>query len=356
MERGDNFSAGPAALPDEVLLQAQQELLNWQQQGSSVMEISHRTEAVVNLFAQAEQDFRELMSIPDNYHVLFMHGGARTQFATVPMNLLGKKSKADYVDTGFWSQTAVAEARKYCDVNIAAQGQMKVPACSGWQLSDAAAYVHYTSNETIHGVEFLSQPEVGDRALVCDMSSNILSQVVDVSKYACIYAGAQKNIGPSGMTLVIIRDDMLGQAMKQTPAVFDYAIQAEKKSHYNTPPVFAVYMVSLVLQWLKRQGGVAEIAAVNQRKAEKLYQVIDNSALYVNNIDPSSRSRMNVPFHLIQPELETTFLKQATANGLLHLKGHRELGGMRASLYNAVAEQSVDRLVAFMTDFEKRHG
>ncbi len=359
MSRVFNFSAGPAMMPEEVLRQAREELEDWHGSGMSVMEMSHRGKAFMGIAEQAEADLREIMAIPDNYRVLFLQGGASSQFAMVPINLLGDKGRADYVVTGSWSKKAVAEARRFCDVNIAASSEdshfTSVPQQATWVLSDDAAYVHYTPNETIQGVEFGWIPEV-DAPLVADMSSTILSRPIDVSRFGVIYAGAQKNIGPAGLTVVIVREDLIGRAMSNMPAMFDYKIHADAGSMYNTPPTYAWYMAGLVFAWIKRRGGLQAMAETNRRKAEKLYAAIDASEFYSNPVDKACRSWMNVPFTLADPALDGAFLEQAQAAGLVTLKGHRSVGGMRASIYNAMPEEGVDALIDFMADFERRMG
>ncbi len=359
MSRVFNFSAGPAMMPEEVLRQAGEELEDWHGSGMSVMEMSHRGKAFMGIAEQAEADLREIMAIPDNYRVLFLQGGASSQFAMVPINLLGDKGRADYVVTGSWSKKAVAEARRFCDVNIAASSEdshfTSVPQQATWALSDDAAYVHYTPNETIQGVEFGWIPEV-DAPLVADMSSTILSRPIDVSRFGVIYAGAQKNIGPAGLTVVIVREDLIGRAMSNMPAMFDYKIHADAGSMYNTPPTYAWYMAGLVFAWIKRRGGLQAMAETNRRKAEKLYAAIDASEFYSNPVDKACRSWMNVPFTLADPALDGAFLEQAQAAGLVTLKGHRSVGGMRASIYNAMPEEGVDALIDFMADFERRMG
>ncbi|MCG5548021.1 3-phosphoserine/phosphohydroxythreonine transaminase [Halorhodospira halochloris] len=359
MSRVYNFSAGPAMLPESVMRRAAEEMLDWQGTGMSVMEMSHRGKAYVSIAERAEADLRELLNIPDNYRVLFLQGGATGQFSAVPMNLLRGANKADYVYTGSWSKKAISEAKKFCQVNVAASGEpdlMHVPEFSEWQLADDAAYVHITPNETISGVEFTWTPEVGDKPIVADMSSNLLSRPLDVSKFGLIYAGAQKNIGPAGVTLVIVRDDLLGGAMAQTPTVWDYKQQAEADSMLNTPATYPLYIAGLVFQWLKELGGLEKMAEINQRKAQKLYSAIDNSSFYSNPVAPENRSWMNVPFVLADSSLDAKFLEEAQAVGLTTLKGHRSVGGMRASIYNAMPEAGVDRLIEFMADFEKRNG
>jgi phosphoserine aminotransferase len=360
MARIFNFSAGPAMLPEAVLAQAQQEMLDWQGSGMSVMEMSHRGKEFMSIAEKAEADLRELMAVPDNYKVLFLQGGASSQFAMVPLNLLRGKNGADYVNTGAWSKKAIAEAKRFCDVNVAATTESTnfsgTPTQAELQLDSNAAYVHYTPNETIGGVEFPYIPEAGDVPLVADMSSTILSRPVDVSRFGIIYAGAQKNIGPAGMAVVIVRDDLIGGAKEGTPAMFDYKTHADNDSMYNTPPTYTWYLAGLGFDWVKQQGGLAAMAEINQRKSGKLYAAIDNSDFYANPVDPESRSWMNVPFTLADAELDAVFLKEAGEIGLKTLKGHRSVGGMRASIYNAMPEAGVDTLVGFMADFEKRHG
>jgi len=357
MARVFNFSAGPAVIPEEVLTQAQQEMLDWQGSGMSVMEMSHRGKEFISIAEQAEADLRELMGIPSNYKVLFLQGGASAQFAMIPMNLAGKDATADYINTGAWSKKAISEAKRITQVNVAATTEegnfTRAPAQSELKLNSSAAYLHYTPNETIGGVEFNYIPEAGNVPLVADMSSTILSRPVDVSRFGIIYAGAQKNIGPAGLTVVIIRDDLIGKK-DNLPAIFDYKNQAENDSMLNTPPTYAWYIAGLVFQWLKRKGGLTGMAEINKRKADKLYAAIDNSAFYQNPVEIASRSWMNVPFTLANADLDADFLSEAKANGLVTLKGHRSVGGMRASIYNAMPEEGVDALIAFMADFEKR--
>ncbi|MES9868925.1 MAG: 3-phosphoserine/phosphohydroxythreonine transaminase [Sedimenticola sp.] len=359
MSRVYNFSAGPAALPEDVLKQAQEELLDWHGSGMSVMEMSHRGKEYMSIASEAESDLRELMAIPDNYKVLFLQGGASSQFAMVPLNLLKGKGGADYLNTGSWSKKAIAEAKRYCDVNIAGaspDGQFTVPAQEALNLNGDAAYVHYTPNETIQGIEFPYVPETGDVPLVADFSSTILSRPVDVSRYGIIYAGAQKNIGPAGLTVVIVREDLIGGAADDTPTMFNYETHAGADSMYNTPPTYGWYLAGLVFKWIKNNGGLAAMAEVNERKAGALYQAIDNSDFYNNPVDPACRSWMNVPFTLADAELDATFLSEAAEAGLKTLKGHRSVGGMRASIYNAMPEAGVQALIDFMADFEKRNG
>ncbi len=353
-----NFSAGPAMLPEEVLKQAQEELPNWHGAGASIMEMSHRGKEFVSVAEEAEQDVRDLLGVPTNYKVLFLQGGASAQFATIPMNLLRGKTTADYILTGAWGKKAISDAKKYCTVNLAASSESdnfsNVPAFDTWTLDRDAAYVHFTTNETIGGVEFHWVPDTGDVPLVGDFSSTILSRPVDVSRFGLIYAGAQKNIGPAGVTLVIVRDDLIGQALPVTPSVFDYAKQAEADSMLNTPPTYGIYLAGLVFKWVKAQGGVSAMATINERKANKLYAAIDGSSFYRNPVEPSSRSWMNVPFILANADLDKEFLSGAAEAGLTTLKGHRSVGGMRASIYNAMPEAGVDALIAYMKDFEKR--
>ncbi|WP_299727106.1 3-phosphoserine/phosphohydroxythreonine transaminase [uncultured Endozoicomonas sp.] len=355
-----NFSAGPAAIPFEVLQQARDELMNWQDLGASVMEVSHRGKEFVRVAYEAEQDLRDLMKIPNNYKVLFLQGGARGQFAAIPMNLKGSHSSADYVNSGHWADSAIQEGSKYLNVNVVADGSAggftSMPQQSQWQSNGDAAYLHYTTNETIGGLEFPFIPDAGDVPLVADMSSNILSRPLDVSKFGLIYAGAQKNIGPAGLTLVIVREDLMERVSPQCPAIFDYRLQASKESMYNTPPTFAWYLAGLVFKWLKVSGGLETMAEINGRKAKKLYGQIDDSGFYQNPVDPVWRSRMNVPFTLVKPELDATFLAESEQEGFRYLKGHKAVGGMRASIYNAVPEQHVDALIEFMKEFERRYG
>jgi phosphoserine aminotransferase len=356
--RAFNFSPGPAALPLEVLERAQDELLDWHQSGMSVMEISHRSKAFIQVASEAEADLRDLLSIPRNYKVLFLQGGASAQFSFVPMNLAAPQSTADYLNTGHWSQKAIAEAGRYCRVHVAGDAggnYIRVPPQGELRFSDAAAYAHYTPNETISGVEFGYIPETGGVPLVADMSSSILSRPIDVSKFGLIYAGAQKNIGPSGLVVVIVRDDLIGRARPETPRVFDYKAVADGQSMLNTPPTFAWYMAGLVFKWLKKAGGLAAVGERNRIKAQMLYAAIDASHLYGNPVAQDARSWMNVTFILKKPELDGAFLADAADAGLHGLKGHRVLGGMRASIYNAMPLDGVEALIAFMRDFERRH-
>jgi len=358
MARVFNFSAGPATLPEAVLKQAAEEMLDWRGSGQSVMEMSHRGKEFMSIAAQAEADLRELMGIPANYKVLFLQGGASLQFAMIPINLLRGKTSADYVHTGEWAKKAIKEAKQFCQVNIAASSEDKnftyAPAQAGWKLSPDAAYVHYTANETIGGVEFHWLPQTGDVPLVCDMSSNILSKPVDVSKYGLIYAGAQKNIGPAGLTIVIVREDLIGQALPKTPVMLDYKTHAENESMYNTPPTYGIYIAGLVFQWLKQQGGLAAMEKHNREKAALLYAFLDQSQFFVSPVAKADRSQMNVPFTLKKAELDEEFLKGAKARGMIQLKGHRSVGGMRASIYNAMPVDGVRALVDYMKEFEAK--
>jgi phosphoserine aminotransferase len=354
-----NFAAGPAVLPEEVLTQARDELLDWQHGGMSVMEISHRSKAFVGVAAEAEADLRDLLSIPKNYKVLFLQGGATAQFAFVPLNLARPDSAADYINTGQWSKKAITEAKRYCKVNIAADvggSYCDVPAADSLKLTTGAAYLHYTPNETIGGVEFPYVPDARGVPLVADMSSTILSRPIDVSKFGLIYAGAQKNIGPSGLVVVIVRDDLIGKAQAATPSVFDYKAMADDNSMLNTPPTFAWYMAGLIFKWLKAQGGLAAVGERNRQKAQTLYAAIDSSGFYKNPVAPAARSWMNVPFTLAKPELDKPFLQEAARMGLHNLEGHRSVGGMRASIYNAMSLAGVEALVAFMREFQRTHG
>ena len=361
MSRVFNFSAGPGVLPEEVLQRAKEEMLEWGKSGMSVMEMSHRGKEFMSIAAQAEASLREIMAIPANYKVLFLQGGATSQFAMVPMNLLRGKTQADYINTGEWSQKAIAEAGRYCTVNTAATSQASsfttIPPQAEWKLDSQAAYLHYTPNETIGGVEFHWVPEAGAVPLVADMSSTILSRPVDVTKFGVIYAGAQKNIGPAGLTVVIVRDDLIGQTLATTPRMFDYKIHADNGSMYNTPPTYGWYFAGLVFDWLKQRGGLEGMGKINKRKADKLYQAIDGSGgFYRNPVDIHCRSWMNVPFTLADPKLDATFLDEAKKAGMVALAGHRSVGGMRASIYNALPEQGVDTLVEFMAEFKRRNG
>ncbi|MDA7746246.1 3-phosphoserine/phosphohydroxythreonine transaminase [Psychromonas sp.] len=356
-----NFCAGPAMLPEAVMQQAQSEFLNWQGLGVSVMEVSHRSPEYIAMAKQAEQDLRELMAIPDNYKVLFCHGGGRGQFAAVPLNLLGDKLDADYILTGQWSKSAVVEAKKHARIKetdillTTEEGKTSVKPSQDWKVNAGAAYVHYCPNETIEGIEIFETPETGVVPLVADMSSTILSRPIDVAKFGIIYAGAQKNIGPSGLSIVIVREDLIGHAREAIPSIFDYQIQTDFDSMYNTPPTYSWYLAGLVFKWLKAQGGLVEVEKRNIAKANLLYKTIDGSAFYSNNVDASVRSRMNIPFTLADDSLNETFLAEAKAAGLLTLKGHKLVGGMRASIYNAMPMEGVQALVEFMNAFEKKY-
>ena len=360
MARVFNFGAGPATLPEPVLKQAAAELLDWHGSGMSVMEMSHRGKEFIKIHAQAEADLRGLLGIPKNYKVLFLQGGGAGQFSIVPMNLLRGKAAASYVNTGHWSTRAIAEAKRYCKVTIAASSEdanfSYAPRQEQWQVDPAAAYVHYTSNETIGGVEFHWIPDTGEIPLVADASSHILSRPLDVSRFGLIYAGAQKNIGPAGLAIVIVRDDLIGHAMPLTPSVFDYKVQAGADSMHNTPPTYSVYMAGLVFQWMKQQGGVKKMEEINIAKAQLVYDYLDQTEFYHSPVAKEDRSRMNVPFSLRNDQLDEEFLKQAKARGLSELKGHRSVGGMRASIYNAMPVEGVRTLVEFMREFEKTHG
>ena len=360
MARIFNFSAGPAVMPEAVLAQARDELLDWQGSGMSVMEMSHRSKEFVAIAHAAEADLRSLLGVPSNYKVLFLQGGAQAQFALVPMNLLGDKTSADYIDTVQWSKKAVQEAQRYCKPNVAASSEAQrytsIPARSDWRLDPYAAYVHYTSNETIGGVEFHWIPDTGAVPLVCDMSSNILSRPIDVASFGLIYAGAQKNIGPAGLTLIIVREDLLGRAMTTTPGVFDYKAQAEAESMLNTPPTFGIYLAGLTFKWLQAQGGLSAVEQRNIDKAGLVYELLDQTEFYRCPVRMEDRSRMNIAFTLRDAKLDDAFLQEAKAQGLTELKGHRSVGGMRASLYNAMPMHGIKALVDFMRDFERRHG
>lgn len=360
MSRKFNFCAGPAALPEAVLRQASAEMLDWHGCGLSVMEMSHRAAEMVAIATEAEADLRELLKIPANYKVLFLQGGASTQFSAIPLNILPVGGKADYLNTGQWSQKAIEEAARYGYVNVVATAKASnfstIPVFEDWKLDKEAAYFHYTPNETIGGVEFHWIPDTGAVPLVADMSSTLLSRPLDVSRFGVIYAGAQKNIGPAGLAIVIVREDLLGRARNQIPTMLNWKIAADNDSMYNTPPTYAWYLAGLVFKWLKAQGGVEAMAEVNARKATKLYDYIDQSGFYTNPVEKQSRSWMNVPFVLPKESLDKLFLQEAEVIGLLNLKGHRSVGGMRASIYNAVGEDAVDALLHFMKDFAGRHG
>ena len=360
MPRVFNFSAGPAVLPESVLRQAADEMLDWHGSGMSVMEMSHRGKEFIAIHAEAEALLRELLAIPANYKVLFLQGGAIGENAIVPMNMLRGKASADYVHTGEWSKKSIAEARKYARVNVVASGEAggftSVPPRETWRLDPDAAYVHICSNETIGGVEYHFVPDTGDVPLVADMSSDILSRPVDVAKHGLIYAGAQKNIGPAGLTIVVVRDDLIGRAHPLTPSAFDYKLQADADSMLNTPPTYAIYIAGLVFRWIKSRGGLAAMAEHNRAKAAILYDFLDGSGFYRNPVAPADRSLMNVPFRLRDEALDEAFLKGAQALGMLQLKGHRSVGGMRASIYNAMPLEGVQALVGYMREFEASHG
>ncbi len=360
MARVFNFSAGPAALPLEVLEQARQEMTDWRGCGMSVMELSHRSKEFIGIAEQAEADLRGLLKVPENYKILFVQGGATSQFGAVPLNLAAADGKADYVVTGSWSKKALAEAQRLCDARAAASSAdssfTEIPDPKQWQLRSDAAYLHYTPNETIGGVEFHFIPDSNGVPLVADMSSTILSRPLDVSRFGVIYAGAQKNIGPAGLTIVIVRDDLVDRAREATPQMLAYAPMAAAGSMLNTPPTYAWYMAGLVFRWLLQQGGLEGMARINREKAALLYKAIDDSAFYANPVREDCRSWMNVPFTLADADLDGAFLEEAKAAGLTNLKGHRSVGGMRASIYNAMPLGGVQALVDFMADFERRHG
>lgn len=362
MPRPYNFSAGPAAIPEAVLQQAQAELLDFRGTGMSVMEMSHRGKVFLDVAAEVEKDFRELLAIPQNYKVLFLQGGGKGEFSLVPMNLLRGGKRADFVNTGHWSAGAIKEAKKYCEVDVIASSEDKnftyIPAQASWKPNRDAAFRHICGNETIHGVEYSWTPDIGDNVpLVTDASSHILSRPMDVAKFGCIYAGAQKNIGPSGLTVVIVREDLLGMPHPLTPSVFDYTQQAASEWMLNTPPTFAVYLAGLTFKWIKAQGGLAAIEAQNIAKAKLLYDCIDGSnGFYRNEVNPADRSRMNVPFFLRDELLNAAFLEQSAKAGLAALKGHKAVGGMRASIYNAMPLEGVKALTAFMQKFQRVHG
>ena len=358
-----NFSAGPAVLPAEVLQQARDEMLDWHGSGMSVMEMSHRGKEFMSIAAKVEADLRELVGIPGNYKVLFLSGGASSQFAMVPMNLLRGKKSADYINTGEWSKKAIKEAKKYCAVNIAASSEdanfTYVPPQDTWDIDPNAAYLHYTPNETIGGVEFNWIPDLAhlnvDVPLVADISSTFMSRPLDITRFGLIYAGAQKNMGPAGLTVVIVREDLLGTTVPGTPTMFDYKIHADNDSMYNTPPTYPMYIAGLVFEWLKKKGGLAAMEKINVAKAKLLYDLLDTTDFYHCPVARSDRSRMNVPFTLKDTALDGEFLKQAQARGLIQLKGHRSVGGMRASIYNAMPLEGVTVLVEFMKEFASNH-
>ncbi len=361
MRKVYNFSPGPAMLPEEVLLQAQKEMLDWNNTGMSIMELGHRGPSFKVVAEQAEADLRELMSIPKQYHVLFMAGGASHQFAMVPLNLLNSAAQADYVDTGIWSKKAIDEAQRYGEIRVVAQTevhhqQVMIPAQEKWSLNPEASYVHYTPNETIEGVEFQWVPKTGKVPLVADMTSFILSKPIDVNQFGVIYAGAQKNLGQAGISVVIIRDDLIREPLSLTPTLYSYKVSVDNKSLYNTPPTYAWYILGLMVAWMKKKGGIRYFAELNQRKSQKLYSYIDSkNDFYMNSVNPSCRSVMNIPFNLIRQELTDMFLTSAEQHGLTNLKGHRLAGGVRASIYNSMPEEGVDALIAFMDEFARKH-
>jgi phosphoserine aminotransferase len=355
-----NFSAGPAVLPEPVLRTAAAEMLDWHGSGMSVMEMSHRGKEFIAIYDKAQADLRSLLAIPSNYRILFLQGGAVAENAIIPMNLVAGKQVADYVNTGEWSKKSIKEAKKYVGVNVAASAEDKaftyVPAQADWKLTRDAAYVHVCTNETIGGVEYQWTPDTGDVPLVADMSSHLLSRPVDVAKYGVIYGGAQKNAGPAGLTLVIVREDLLDRALPITPMAFHWKEQAAADSMVNTPATYAIYIAGLVFEWLKGEGGIAAIERRNVAKAKLLYDYLDGTRFFVNPVRKEDRSRMNVPFKLHDASLDEVFLAGAKERGMVQLKGHRSVGGMRASIYNAMPIDGVRRLVEYMADFERRHG
>ena len=359
MSRTINFSAGPAALPLEVLEKAKAELLDFRSSGMSVMEMSHRSAVFLEVLKEAESNLRFLLGISDDYHVLFLQGGATAQFSALPMNLAASIPRADYLDTGSWSRKAIKEGAKFCDVNVVASseqgGYTRIPDLADWNIRKDTAFLHLCSNETIGGVQFKSFPSL-EIPLVADMSSDILSRKIEINKFGVIYAGAQKNIGPAGLAIVIVRKDLCGQAKNETPSFLDYSAQAESESMLNTPPTFTIYLAGLVFSWLLDKGGISVIEKENEEKASALYQVIDSGGFYSCPVEPEFRSNMNVPFRISAEELEKIFLDKAEQNGMFNLKGHRSVGGMRASIYNAVPVSWVEELVAFMNDFENEYG
>lgn len=352
--RAFNFSAGPAMLPEEVMRKAQTEFLDWKNTGMSVMEVSHRSKEFMELAHKMEADLREVMHIPDNYKVLFVHGGASLQFTAIPMNLTQEGDTVDYINTGVWSAKAIKEASRYVNVNEVATSETSIPSFDDMSFSNDAKYIHICQNETITGVEYQSLPKT-DKIIVADFSSTILSRPINVSDYGVIYAGAQKNIGPAGLAIVIVREDLIGNARSDTPTLMNWQTYNDNESMFNTPSTYAWYLASLVFEWIKDQGGVEKMAEINQRKANKLYELVDASDFYYNEIEPSVRSWMNVTFKLKNPDLDALFLEESKKAGLLSLKGHKVYGGMRASIYNAMPEAGIDALVAFMKDFEEKH-
>ncbi len=355
-----NFSAGPAVLPEQVLQSAAEEMLDWHGSGMSVMEMSHRGKEFISIANKAETDLRTLLEIPETYKVLFLQGGAMAENAAIPLNLLGSKTTADYINTGEWSKKSIKEAKKYCAVNVAATAEDKnftyVPLRENWRLNADAAYVHICTNETIGGVEYHWIPDTNGVPLVADMSSHILSRKIDIAKYGVIYGGAQKNIGPAGLTLVVVREDLLGHALSITPSALNWKEQADNDSMLNTPPTYSIYIAGLVFEWLQAQGGVAAMEQKNIAKAALLYDYLDQSGFYQNPITKADRSRMNVPFKLNDESLDEAFLKGAQENGMLQLKGHRSVGGMRASIYNAMPVEGVKALIEYMKEFERKNG
>ena len=355
-----NFAPGPALLPEKVMIKAQKEFLNWRELGLSVMEVSHRSKDFLELAESTEVNFRELLGVPDNYKILFLQGGATLQFAAVPLNLAKQNSSADYLITGSWGKKSMKEAELFLDVNVVATsehtGYTTVPDFKDWHLSNDSAYFHYTPNETIAGVEIDDLPDNINVPVVADMSSTILSKPIDISRYGLIYAGAQKNIGPSGLTIVIVREDLILNPSKFTPSVINYKVMSENNSMWNTPPTFAWYMAGLVLEWLKEEGGLNSIGLLNLKKSKKVYDLIDSSQFYISKVDKRYRSRTNIPFSLFDPSLDSIFLKESAELGLVNLKGHRSVGGMRASIYNAMPEIGVDKLIDFMKFFENKYG
>lgn len=352
--RAFNFSAGPAMMPEAVMRKAQAEFLDWQNTGMSVMEVSHRSKEFMALAHKMEADLREIMHIPGNYKVLFVHGGASLQFAAIPLNLTQSSDTVDYINTGIWSNKAIKEASRYVNVNVVATAEKSIPNYSDITFSDNAKYIHLCQNETITGVEFQDAPKT-DKIIVADFSSTILSRPIKVADYGVIYAGAQKNIGPAGLAIIIVREDLIGYARSDTPTLMNWQTYNDNESMFNTPSTYAWYLAGLVFDWIKEQGGVEKLSEVNQRKASKLYELIDTSDLYYNEIEPSVRSWMNVTFKLNNPDLEMTFLEESKAAGFLSLKGHKAYGGMRASIYNAMPEEGIDALVDFMKAFEQKY-
>ncbi len=356
-----NFSAGPAMIPKDVLYQARKELQNWKKSGSSIMEISHRSEEFIQVALEAEKDLRDLLNIPDSYKVLFCQGGARGQFSAVPMNLLSNIKNTDYIESGYWSQCALIEAKKYClprsiFIRKTINKKISLLPMSKWNISQNSAYIHYCPNETIDGLSIYEEPIFDNKIIVGDFSSFILSRSINIENYDLIYAGAQKNIGPAGITIIIIRDKLIRHSSKISPSILDYQRISENNSMFNTPPTFSWYLSGLVFKWLKKQGGVKKIEKLNQKKADLLYKKIDSSDFYINPIDNKNRSQMNVIFHLINPLFNEIFLKEAFKLGLKALKGHRIVGGMRASIYNAMPLEGIKALIRFMSDFENRYG